>query len=46
MEFDSIHENEVYIMSIDSMTWKTEEFWLDPIAKWYSQEKNTAINHD
>ena len=42
-------------MSIDGMHCETEEFQLNPSAKWYSQKKNTfwltyeigcAINHD
>ena len=42
-------------MSIDGMHCETEEFQLNPNAKWYSEKKNTsgltyeigcAINHD
>lgn len=39
--FDCIQENESYIMSTDGMHCRTDEFQLNPIAKWYSQ-KNTS----
>ena len=55
INFDCIEKDETYIMSVDGMHCETEEFWLDPSTKWYSQKKNTsgltyeigcAINHD
>ncbi len=48
--FNFIQRNEIYIITIDSMHYETEEFWLHPSAKWYSQKKTTygltSINHD
>ena len=35
-------KNEINIMSIDGMYCETEEFVINPSAKWYSQKKNTS----
>lgn len=36
---DCIQEDEMYIINTNC---ETEGFWLNPIAKWYSQQKDTS----